>query len=115
MTIPANTEIAFNTKSTDFGKIELTAAQLNPGYAVKVSADAGKLENDADKSKTIPYALNVKTAEEGTVTAFTSAEYLNAGENTPLTIDITQDDWNKAFAGTYTGVVTFKVEYIKQN
>ncbi len=115
VTIPADTIIAFNAESTNFGKIELTSAQLNPGYAVKVSAQAGELKNEADTSKTICYALNEKITEGETAKAFTSAEYLTKGDLTSLTIDITKDDWNKAFAGSYTGVVTFIVEYINQN
>lgn len=114
VTIPADTKIEFNKESTDFGKIELTAAQIDPGYVVKVSAEAGELKNAADESKTIPYALNATAAEGTEKSAFTSAEYLTAGDHTPLTIDITKDDWNKAFAGSYTGVVTFKVEYIQK-
>lgn len=110
VTIPADTNIVFNATSTDFGKVELTTAQLDPNYVVKVSAEAGELKNKADETKTIPYTLNVK---DGAV--FTSAEYDDDGESTALTLDITQDNWNKAYAGQYEGVITFTVEYKAAN
>ncbi len=106
VTIPADTGIVFQATSTDFGKIELTAAQLDPNYVVKVSASAGELKNQADNTKTIPYTLNVKGGA-----AFTSAEYDADGESTALTLNITQNDWDNAYAGQYKGVITFTVEY----
>lgn len=109
VTIPANINITFNVTSTDFGKIELTKAQLDPGHVVRVSAQTAVLKNTADETKTIPYALNTNGG------AFAAAEYTAAGQSTALTLDITQDDWNKAYAGQYKGTVTFTVEYISQN
>ncbi|MCD8398460.1 MAG: hypothetical protein LUD12_15010 [Lachnospiraceae bacterium] len=106
VTIPADTTITFNTTSTSIGNIELSSAQLDPGYAVKVSASAGALENEADASKTIPYTLK----SDGS--AFTSAQYTVKGEYTALAVDITEDDWNSAYAGSYSGTITFTVEYI---
>ncbi len=43
----------------------------------------------------IPYQI-LKTSE---ATPFVSARYHTAGEATPLTISIKQDDWNKAPSG----------------
>ncbi len=106
VTIPADTNIAFNATQTDFGKIELTRAQLEPGYAVRVSAATTALTNQADVTKTIPYALNANGK------AFTSAEYQAVGDSTALTIDITKADWNQAAAGQYKGTVTFTVAYV---
>lgn len=106
VTIPANTEITFNATSTDLGAVSLDAAQINPGYAVKVEANAGELKNKADATKTIPYKLMAGDSE------FTSAEYTIAGQATALSIAITQAAWNAAFAGEYEGVITFTVSYI---
>ena len=110
VTIPANTNVTFNMLSTSFGAVTLTAAQIDPGYAVKVVLTAsGKLKNQADNTKTIAYTI--KNAN-GT---FTSAQYTTAGQETPLTIDITQAAWNAAFAGSYSDTVTFTVSYINTN
>lgn len=107
VTIPANTNVTFNTLSTSFGSVKLTAAQINPGYAVKVELNAsGMLKNQADATKTIAYTI--KDARG----AFTSEQYTAAGDKTDLTIDITQDAWNAAFAGQYSDTVTFTVSYI---
>ena len=107
VTIPADTNVTFNTLSTSFGSVKLEAAQIDPGYAVKVELNAsGLLKNGADNTKTIAYAINDANG------AFTSAQYTTAGEQTPLTIDITQEAWNAAFAGSYSDTVTFTVSYI---
>lgn len=107
VTIPANTRVAFNAVSTEFGAVKLDAAQLDPGYAIQVELSAsGKLKNAADASKTISYAVNHSNAE------FTSAKYTAAGQETPLTIDIAKDEWNRAAAGSYSDTVTFTVSYV---
>lgn len=107
VTIPANTSVTFNALSTSFGAISLDAAQLDPGYAVKVKLSAsGTLKNSADKSKTIAYAINA-----GSV-AFSEELYQTAGDKTELTIDITQDAWDAAYAGSYSDTVVFTVSYV---
>lgn len=107
VTIPADTDVTFNALSTSFGSVTLTAAQIDPGYAVKVELNAsGLLKNGADNTKTIAYAINDANG------AFTSAQYTTAGDKTDLTIDITQEAWNAAFAGSYSDTVTFTVSYI---
>ena len=106
VTIPANTTVTFNATETSFGSIEVDAAQIHPDKCIKVALTYdGKLENSIDNSKVIPYVINAGDAE------FTSATYLAAGDKTDLTINITQDDWNKAYAGDYSDTVTFTVSY----
>lgn len=108
VTIPENVDVKFNDPSTKFGTIELTAAQLDPEYAVKVTLTAsGELKNEADKTKTIAYTVNSKDG------AFSSAKYQKKGESTDLTIDITQAAWDAAYAGDYSDIVTFTISYGK--
>lgn len=108
VTIPSNTAVNFNAESTDFGAVELNAAQIDPGYVVRVALNAsGTLKNAADESKTIAYTVN------DTNGVFTSADYTVAGQSTPLTIDITANDWNTAFAGDYSDVLFFTVSYVE--
>lgn len=107
VTIPADTNVTFNALSTSFGSVKLTAAQIDPGYAVKVELNAGgTLKNQADATKTIAYTINDADG------AFTGAQYTTAGDKTDLTIDITQAAWNAAFAGSYSDTVTFTVSYV---
>ena len=109
VTIPADVNVAFNATSTSFGKIEVTAAQLNPDKCIKVALTTdGTLNNTVDATKVIPYTVNAGAS------AFTYATYLAAGDKTDLTINITQDDWNSAYAGDYTDTVTFEVSYINK-
>ena len=107
VTIPANTAVAFNATETDFGAIEVTAAQIHPNKCIKVELTSdGKLENSIDATKVIPY-----TIKDSEGTAFTSATYLTEGDKTELSIHITADDWNAAYAGDYSDTVTFTVSY----
>lgn len=106
VTIPADTTVAFGAAQTDFGKIELTEARLDPGKAVKVSLTHSDLKNSADTAKVIPY-----TVTDGTAT-FASAAYTAKGDSTALKINITEADWNQAYAGSYNDTVTFTVEYV---
>ena len=106
VTIPANTTVTFNATETSFGAIEVTAAQIHPDKWIRVTiAYDGKLENAVESTKVIPYVIKAGDAE------FTSATYLTAGDKTDLTINIAQDDWNKAYAGEYSDTVTFTVSY----
>ena len=107
VTIPANTTVAFNATETDFGAIEVTASQIHPDKCIKVALTSdGKLENSIDATKVIPYAIK---DSEGA--AFTSATYLTEGDKTELSIHITADDWNAAYAGEYSDTVTFTITY----
>ena len=107
VTIPANTSVAFNATKTAFGAIQAEAAQIHPDKCIKVTLSSdGKLENSIDATKVIPYAIK---DSEGA--AFTSATYLTEGDKTELSIHITADDWNAAYAGDYSDTVTFTVSY----
>ena len=107
VTIPADVNVAFNTTETAFGAIEVTASQIHPDKCIKVELTSdGKLENSIDATKVIPYAI-----KDSTGAAFTSATYLTEGDKTELSIHITADDWNAAYAGEYSDTVTFTVSY----
>ena len=107
VTIPADVNVAFNATETSFGTIEVTASQIHPNKCIKVAlASDGKLENSIDATKVIPYAI--KDSEDA---AFTSATYLTEGDKTELSIHITADDWNAAYAGEYSDTVTFTITY----
>lgn len=106
VTIPADVNVPFNAETTSFGQIKVDSAQIDPDKCIKVSLTTdGKLKNNVDETKVIPYT--VKSGEN----AFTSATYLKAGDSTDLTINIATDDWNKAYAGEYSDTVTFEVSY----
>ena len=107
VTIPANTNVNFNATETAFGTIEVTASQIHPDMQIRVTLTTdGELNNAIDATKVIPYVI--KDAEGN---AFTSATYLTEGDKTELSIHITADDWNAAYAGDYSDTVTFTVSY----
>ena len=107
VTIPADVNVQFNATETAFGAIEVEAAQIHPNKYIKVELTSdGKLENSIDATKVIPYAI-----KDSTGAAFTSATYLTEGDQTELSIHITANDWNAAYAGEYSDTVTFTITY----
>ena len=107
VTIPADVNVAFNATETDFGAIEVTASQIHPDKCIKVALTTdGELNNAIDNTKVIPYEI-----QDSEGNAFTSATYLTEGDKTELSICITANDWNAAYAGEYSDTVTFTVSY----
>lgn len=107
VTIPANTNVNFNATETAFGTIEVTASQIHPDKQIRVTLTTdGELNNTIDTTKVIPYVI-----KDASGAAFTTATYLTEGDKTVLSIHITANDWNAAYAGDYTDTVTFTVSY----
>ena len=107
VTIPANTNVNFNATETAFGAIEVVASQIHPDKQIRVTLTTdGELNNTIDTTKVIPYVI-----KDASGAAFTTATYLTEGDKTELSIHITADDWNAAYAGDYTDTVTFTVSY----
>ena len=119
VTIPADTTVKFHDLTTDFGKVELTKAQLDPGKVVKVTVNSdGELNNAADDKKVIPYTVMAQYAsgaEDEVYVPFNvkgnDLIFDTAGQAFAMEIQITEDDWNKAYAGSYSDTVTFNVSY----
>ena len=108
VTIPADVNVQFNATETAFGAIEVTASQIHPDKCIKVALATDKeLNNAIDNTKVIPYAIKDSEGAE-----FTSATYLTEGDKTELSIHITANDWNTAYAGEYSDTVTFTVSYV---
>ena len=107
VTIPADVNVQFNATETAFGAIEVEASQIHPNKCIKVAlATDNELNNAIDNTKVIPYAIKDREGAE-----FTSATYLTEGDKTELSIHITANDWNAAYAGDYSDTVTFTVSY----
>ena len=119
VTIPADTTVAFNDLTTDFGSVELTQARLDPNKQVVVTVDTdGELNNAADAEKVIPYTVMAQyaTGEEGEEyvpfdVSGNDLTFDTAGQAFAMTIEISEDDWNQAYAGSYSDTVTFNVSY----
>ena len=107
VTIPADVNVQFNATETAFGAIEVEASQIHPNTCIKVALTTdNELNNAIDNTKVIPYAIKDSEGAE-----FTSATYLTEGDKTELSIHITANDWNAAYAGDYSDTVTFTVSY----
>ena len=107
VTIPADVNVQFNATETAFGAIEVEASQIHPNKCIKVALTTdNELNNAIDNTKVFPYAIKDSEGAE-----FTSATYLTEGDKTELSIHITANDWNAAYAGDYSDTVTFTVSY----
>ena len=123
VTIPADTNVSFNATETAFGKVELTKAQLNPGKVISVTVESDEeLNNIEDESKVIPYRLMAQyvpaEGSTGLSVPFYAKEqalsFSEAGQSFAMTIIIGEDDWNKAYAGSYSDTVTFTIDYVDE-
>lgn len=109
VTIPESTPITFNVLSNPIGNIAVTAARLAPGEKITVTAVTdGMLKNDDNQTVTIAYTLKSGGA------AFSSSDFTSIATKA-LTVDITQEAWDNAPAGDYTGTITFTVSYSGSN
>lgn len=77
VSIPADTTVAFNALSTNFGSVTLDSARLAPNKAVQVTVTSDyDLNNSTDSEAVIPYSL--KAGEEAVdadyAAAFTTPE-----------------------------------------
>ena len=117
VTIPADTKVKFNDTVTDFGKIELTEARLEPGKVVAVDVYGDfEMKNSADESKTIFYDVIGYDDMDGTDIpeySFIDSDYFTEvkGHSVRLRIEIDDKEWNNAPAGSYSDVLTFLISY----
>lgn len=105
VSIPASVTIGFNETITKMGRIQASHMQIEANKRVNVSATTGKLENNRDKAKTISYKLMDEANE------FSSINLSDTLEKADLSIAITENDWNKAYGGSYKGIITFTISY----
>ncbi len=114
VTIPSNLDVELNTLNTDFGALSLDSAHLTPDSAVRITLISDYTLNHVDDdTKIIPYSINQGTADQ-VGAKFVSADFTTAGQSVDLTVSITQDDWNHAFAGDYKDTVTFLIEFLNK-
>lgn len=105
--IPENTSVRYNEETVPYGEIRIIEAQLDENKCIRVTMNSdGKLDNQTDGRSVLPY----KILADGQ--PFTFAEYTEAGEETPLTIAISKEDWKKAKSGIYMDTVTFTISYV---
>lgn len=105
--VPKDTKVNFKDTETYFGKVQVKEAQIELNEYITVSLDTdGSLKNSTDPTKVLPYTITDASGSK-----FTANKYDKKGQSTDLTINITEDDWNAAYAGSYSGTVTFNISY----
>lgn len=107
--IPESAKITFDTEENPIGAIEYKEGNLEPDAYVTVTlSEQTALANKEDAQYTIPYQVS-KEGEEFKQVVYT--EETLAETQTPLTVDITKEAWEKAKAGNYEATLTFEIEY----
>ncbi len=110
VTIPTEVTIPFNQLNWGYGKIRIEELLLDEGQCIQVRMlSDGTLKNQEDQNAIIPYQILTDQKP------FISQKYSKAGEETPLTISILQEDWDQAKGGTYSASVIFDISIVPQN
>lgn len=113
VTIPPTVTAAYGSSHTDF-VIGLESANLAPGatvtVAIKQNSDIVPLTNNRNADAKILYTVQERTSDN-IYADFDSCDFKKQGDKATLSVAITADQWHKAPAGTYTGGITFTVQY----
>ncbi len=98
--------ITYKATSTKVGTVSLAADTLNlePGYQVNVTLAGDTLDHAAGVD-TIRYNAHFGTEADSKTTALT--------DSTPaaVSVDITENEWETATAGSYSGILNFVIDY----
>ena len=101
--IPAETTIQFDHTETKLeGTLHLSAAQLDPGHSVKISATPNALQNSAATSETIPFTLYANNSPFDSATLNSDGK-LNAGASANFTPWTPIGKKGQPFAGMFDG------------
>ena len=113
LTIPASQKnIIYGATSTELGDL-LVTGNVDVGKEVTVSVTKHVLVRAGSPSDTITFALvdhTGNTAAEYVATTWNETELRAGTKNVPLTVDITQDAWDSAKAGSYIGSIVFAAQ-----
>lgn len=106
LTIPADTQITYNTEKTELNGLKVTG-NVKPGSTVNVKATKNPLQRLGTKD-VLTYSLNNGDTEFES--ASWNEEELRAGDKEiALSVSITKDAWASAKAGDYTGSIIFDI------
>lgn len=109
--IPEDCKITKGTLNTT---MELAVeGNPTPDASIQVDVAATELCNQGNKEYKIPYQLTSEGKEFNKITY--SESEIRTGTKTPLSIDITKEAWDNAFAGDYSATLTFAIQYLEAN
>ena len=110
--IPSSFELGYNHLDAKIGGVSIKNDPQNGGYGitagkvVNVTEKHQALKNNGNKIEfTVSGSEDKKDNSFGTQT-FTNKDVL-IGKEVPVYMHVTQDQWNQAKAGNYTGSITF--------
>lgn len=111
LTIPATTEIIYNSEKTELKGLKVTG-DVKPGSTVNVIATKNALKR---KNSNDALVYNLKNGDTEFESASWSEDELRAGnKEIPLSVDISKEVWASAKAGDYTGSIVFDATLIEK-
>ncbi len=113
--IPTSFQLGYNHLDAQIGNVKIKNDLQNGGYgitagkAVYVTQTHQALQNDSDKNNKIEFTVSGSKDDKGDnfgTQKFTNQDVLD-GKEVPVFMHVTQDQWNQAKAGNFTGSITF--------
>ena len=114
--IPSSFELGYNHLDAYIGDVSIKNDPQNGGYGitagkvVNVTEEHQALQNNSDKNNKIKFTVSGSAADKGDnfgTQTFTNQDMFN-NRYVSVFMHVTQDQWNQAKAGNYTGSITFK-------
>lgn len=110
--IPESGQAVYGVEDNPIGDIEFVSGNLEPNSKVTVElTNSSDFVNSKDANEKIPYSI------ESNGVAFVNTDFsenTEAGTKVPLSVKITNSDWENAKAGNYSATLTFTVSYTAQ-
>lgn len=110
--IPESGQAVYGVEDNSIGSVEFMSGNLEPNSKVTVElTNSADFVNSKDANEKIPYSV------ESNGTTFVKTDFYEntvAGAKVPLSVKITNSDWENAKAGNYSATLTFTVSYTAQ-
>lgn len=112
LTIPMDMEIPFGSEETGIGSVKVTG-NVKPAETVKVDVETGNFISQDDPQDTIALTLiNKNDNSEFGISIWNEKDMRDETKEIPLAVQVKEEDWAKAYAGTYQTTLTFTASLI---
>ena len=112
LTIPQNMTIPFGAEETGIGSVKVTG-NVKPAETVQVDVEVGNFISQDDPQDTIALTLiNKNDNSEFGISFWSEKNMRDETKEIPLAVQVKEEDWAKAYAGTYQATLTFTASLI---
>ncbi|HIZ22503.1 MAG TPA: hypothetical protein IAA21_06870 [Candidatus Blautia faecigallinarum] len=112
LTIPMDMDIPFGAEETNIGSVKVTG-NVKPAETVEVDVEIGNFISQDNPQDTIALTLiNKNDNSEFGTSIWNEKEMRDETKEIPLAVQVKEEDWAKAYAGTYQATLTFTASLI---